>query len=117
MKNLIISIVALLSFTFSYSQTVNGFAINEIPSDYIEVVGTSKILKLHQVLIYIDYGQISKVAEQKNGWVLGEDGKRMSFNGMMGAINFLSGNGWEYLDAYTVTSGNSNVYHYIMRKK
>jgi hypothetical protein len=117
MKKIIFTTIALLSLNFSFSQTVNGFPLNEIPSEYIELVGASKMLKIHQVELYVDYGQISKVSEQKNGWVIGEDGKKMSFNGMMGAINLLSENGWEYVNNYSITAGNTNVYRYLMKKK
>ena len=116
MRITILSIIDLISFNFSYSQTVNGFALNEIPADYIEVVLSQKGLKLFQYDVYVDYGQISKMSEQKNGWILGEDGKKIGLNGKMGAINLLSQNGWEYVNAILVTSGSSNVYRYIMRK-
>lgn len=117
MKTIISTLTILLSLNFSFSQTVNGFALNEIPSEYIELVGAAKMLKIHQVQLYVDYGQISKMSEQKNGWVIGEDGKKMSFNGMMGAVNLLSENGWEYVNNYAIMSGSNNVYRYLMRRK
>jgi len=117
MKNIIFTTIALLSLNFSFSQTVNGFALNEIPSEYIELVGAAKMLKIHQVELYVDYGQISKMSEQKNGWVIGEDGKKMSFNGMIGALNIFSENGWEYVNNYAIMSGSNNVYRYLMKKK
>ena len=41
--------------------------------------------------------------------------KQLIFNSMMDALNFMSKNGFEFVDAYAITSSNQNVYHYLLR--
>jgi hypothetical protein len=36
---------------------------------------------------------------------------------MVDALNFMSDNGYEFVTAYAITVGNSNVYHFLMKKK
>lgn len=116
MKKIVLILFLTIS-SISYSQTVNGFELDKIPAEYIMLVGTQKTFKFYQVTLYVDYGQISTSKEAKKGFVLDSIGKRMSFNGMMGAINVFSKKGWEFKDAYPISGGSSTVYHYLMKKK
>jgi hypothetical protein len=34
---------------------------------------------------------------------------------MIDALNFMSKNGFEFVNAYAITMGNQNVYHYLLR--
>jgi len=36
---------------------------------------------------------------------------------MIDALNFMSKNEYEFVQAYALTVGNQNVYHYLMKKK
>ena len=119
MKKLII-FLSILIFKSSYSQTLNGIPIQQLDVKYIEIVGTAKLLKLYDISIYVDYGQIGNLKDSfgGKGALLGSDGKPMSFNGMMDAVNFFSNYGYELSFAYPVSVPNSgSVYHYIMYKK
>jgi len=102
---------------FGMSQTINGLSVDDLFADYIEIVGTAKLLKPFQVNITVNYGQVSKMSEVNRARVIGENGKPYPFNGMMGAVNFFSERGYVLDMAYPVSTGNSNVYHYIMRKE
>ena len=44
-------------------------------------------------------------------------GKKVEFNSMIDALNFMTTNGYVFEQAYTVTIGQSNVYHFLMSKK
>lgn len=43
-----------------------------------------------------------------------KDGKSLTFNGVMGALNTLNKKGFNYVSQYTVTSGDNNVYHILL---
>ena len=72
------------------------------------------MFKFFQVTIYLDYGQIGKMKEVKKGHIIGEDGKPMIFNGVMGALNMLNKKGFNYLSQYTVTTSGANVYKILL---
>lgn len=42
-------------------------------------------------------------------------GKPIKFESMIDAMNYMSSKGWSFVDAYAITSGNKNVYHWIMK--
>ena len=96
------------------AQTVNGNLLEDIPAKYVEIVATSKVFKPFQVTIYLDYGQIGKMKETKKGWIIGDDGKAMSFNGVMGALNYLYKRGFKYISKYAVSTGNGSVYRILL---
>jgi hypothetical protein len=106
----------IFSFTNLFSQTVNDIPLKTIDVDYIQIVGTSKLLS-NKVSIEIDFGQENKYWVNKDTQVKDENGKLMIFNSMIDALNFMSKNGYEFVNAYTITISNQNIYHYILRKK
>lgn len=98
------------------AQTVNGIALSEIDAKYVRIVGTSKFLST-KVNVGIEFGQQNKAWNNKDTQIMGEDGKPMTLNSMIDAMNFLDGYGYEFLQAYAITVGQQNVYHYLMKKK
>ncbi len=42
---------------------------------------------------------------------------QITFNSMVDALNFMHDNGWEYVNNYAVSVGNSSVYKYLLKKK
>lgn len=112
----IASLLWLLTTATGNAQTVNGVPIKEIDVQYIQIVGTSKLLTTN-VTINIDFGQENRVFNRRDTQIKGADGKLLSFNSMIDALNFMSANGYDFVQAYTVTSGGQNVYHYLMRKR
>ena len=105
----------MLIFSDVEAQTVNGTKISEIDVEYIRIVGTKKMLS-NKVNIDIEFGQLNKVWSTKDTQIKNASGKRMTFNSMIDALNFMSSNGYDFVQAYTLTIGNQNVYHYLMRK-
>ena len=108
--------VFLISFQISYCQTQKGVKIAEITSEYVELVGVSKLLS-PKVNVLIDYGQPDDFWSSKDTQLIDENGVPIVFQSMMGAINYFTEYGFEFVNAYAVTLGNQNVYHYMMRKK
>lgn len=84
---------------------------------YAEIVGTSKLFS-NKVTVEIDYGQATKFFHaDKNRIVDEETGKVKVFNSMVDAMNFMGTMGWEFVQAYVITSGSTNVYHWLMKKE
>ncbi len=104
-KLLLLCTLAFISF-FVKAQTDPQFI-------YCEIVGTSKMMS-NKVTIEIDYGQATSFFA--NNRLRGEDGKPMVFNSMVDAMNMLGNDGWEFAQAYVVTVGQQNVYHWLLKK-
>ena len=118
MKNIALFIlIAILYSTPAFSQTVNDIPIKDIEVEYIQIVGTSKLLS-NKVTIEIDFGQENKLFSSDNDTRIKDaSGKRMVFNSMIDALNFMSSNSYAFVQAYAFAVGNQHVYHYLMRKK
>jgi hypothetical protein len=81
---------------------------------YAEIVGTTKPFSFGtKCTVEIDYGQKWSLVSDKR--IRNEDGKVITFNSMVDAMNYMGEGGWEFVQAYTITSGNSNIYHWLMR--
>lgn len=81
---------------------------------YCEIVGTSNFTGT-KVTIVVDYGEQVKLT--KPNWIKDDEGKIQKFNSMIDALNYMGDQGWEFVQAYAVTSGsNTHVYHYILKR-
>ncbi|MFY9352844.1 MAG: hypothetical protein WBI52_07555 [Bacteroidales bacterium] len=81
---------------------------------YAEIVGTAKFMST-KIIIQIDFGQKMN-AFADNRLKDPKTGKPIVFNSMIDALNFMGKQGWEFVQAYTITEGNNGVYHYILKK-
>jgi hypothetical protein len=99
------------------SQTVNDIPLKDIDVNYVEIVGTSRVLS-SKLTVEIDFGQENKLfSSDKDTKIKDVNGKNMIFNSMIDALNFMTTNGYEFVQAYAVTTSNQNVYHYLLKKK
>lgn len=80
---------------------------------YCQIVGTSKFMS-SKVTIEIDFGQARGLWSDNR--LRGEDGKPIVFNSMIDAMNWMGNDGWEFMQAYVLTVGQQNVYHWILKK-
>jgi len=113
---LITSLLFLLPF-IGFSQTINGVELSEIDVEYVRIVGTAKLLS-KKVTIQLDFGQETKFwTAAKDTVIKDENGKPLTLNSMIDALNFMGKNGYEFLDSYVITVGSQNVYHYLLKKK
>ncbi len=82
---------------------------------YCELVGTQKFMS-QKVTVQVDFGQNPSA----NSNLVDESGKKISFNSMVDAMNFMGKFGWEFESAYIVTQGAGssaqNVYHWLLSK-
>lgn len=106
MKKLLL--FAFLLFAFASN------AQSEKVEQYCEVLGMSGVFS-SKITITIDYGDAKSV--WKDNRVKNEDGSVKKFNSMIDALNFMGSDGWKLVNAFPVTSGNQNVYHYVFKKE
>ncbi|MBL7830145.1 MAG: hypothetical protein JNK41_03895, partial [Saprospiraceae bacterium] len=112
-------LLALMIFGLSYlhAQSINDIPLAEINVEYIQIVGTSKLFS-NKLTIQIDFGQENKFwTGQGDNRIKDVNGKVINFNTMIDALNFLSENGYEFINAYAIATPNQNVYHYILKRQ
>ncbi len=80
---------------------------------YCELVGSSKMLST-KVTVEVDFGQATKLWSNKR--LLDENKKPIKFNSMVDAMNWMGNQGWEFAQAYVVSHGNQQVYHWLLKK-
>jgi len=125
MKKFIIVIAMLLCYSVSQAQ-VKVYEKLQGGNEMIVDINSLKNLKVIQIVgtanwtgtkvtIMIDYGQ-KKDWKSDSFIVDNKTGAKTKFHSVIAAINYLENNGWAYLDAYTVSIGNSNVYHYTFKR-
>lgn len=78
------------------------------------VMATSNLLGT-KVTISVDKGQEVKLF-RNTGAVKDDEGRLKKFNTVVDALNYMNEDGWVFVDAYTVTVGQQNVYHYMMKR-
>ena len=81
--------------------------------EYCMVLATQKFMST-KVTIAIDYGQERKFFSDNR--YKDADDKVQAFNSVVDALNFQNSQGWEFVNAYVITLGSQNVYHYLMRR-
>lgn len=115
MKYLVVLLIALVSHSIN-AQKVNGVPIDEIDAEYVQIVGTNKLFS-SKVTVEIDFRQRTKLlGSYKETGIVDKDEKRVAFNSMVDALNFMTSHGYEFVQAYAFSVGNQNVYHYLLRK-
>jgi hypothetical protein len=109
MNKLFILLIALFCSFSALAQTSPKQA-----EQYCQVLASAKPFST-KVSITVDYGQETKLFGDR-GVVRSEDGKIQNFNSVIDALNYMSSQGWQFVNAYAITVGGQNVYHYVMRR-
>lgn len=112
MKKVLFSLAFLLGLATSASAqvVVDGVNINNIEQvQMIRMIAQNRFLS-NNVSIFIDYGQsIGGLGRQQMEVNDPTTGKRVRFNSVMHAVNFLIANGWVYKEAMVLpTEGNAS---------
>jgi hypothetical protein len=117
MKKITICLFLIFAFT-SFGQTINGIPLKDLDVEYLQILGTSKMLST-KLTITIDIGQRTKLLSANTDAILLKDekGEGIIFNSMIDALNFMSANGYEFVASNIITIGSQNVYHYLLRKR
>jgi hypothetical protein len=82
--------------------------------EYCMILATQKFLST-KVTISIDFGQARKFYGDNR--YKDEEGRVQTFNSVIDVLNYQNSQGWEFVNAYCITVGQQNVYHYVMKRK
>ena len=115
MKKYATLIILILVSTAIYAQDQEQQPQNTQQHEYCQIVGTGKLLS-HRVTIEIDYGQHRRFFGPQHV-IRDENDEIKKFNSMIDALNYMGGQGWEFVQAYIVSTGASQLtYHYLLRR-
>ena len=106
MKKIFIMLFAIALCAFAYA--------GEGKKVFCQIVGQSNGFT-PKVKISIDYGQEMKFGSDNR--LVDESGQVIKFNSMIDALNYMGSKGWNFEQAYAITMGNANVYHYLLSKE
>ncbi len=112
---LLISLIFLFAFENSYSQTVNGINISELPTEYLQFTLTSSLFS-SKLNILLDYGQENEFSN-KIKKILDSKGKEFQFNSLVDILNFMNKNTFEFLSKNTIVIENKSYDEYFLKKK
>jgi hypothetical protein len=109
-----ICLMLLTKFSIFAQNTENTSNENVAKYVYCEMVGTQKLFST-KVTIALDFGEERSI--WKDNRLKDEvTGRAQSFNSMVDALNYMGEQGWEFAQAYVVTVGQQNVYHWLLKK-
>jgi hypothetical protein len=111
---MMITLMMCLMTMVSFGQNNDTLTIKEPKYVYCELLGTNKLFT-NKVTVSIDYGEEKKYF--KDTRIKDEQtGKVKTFNSMVDALNYMGEDGWEFVQAYVVTTNQQNVYRWLLRK-
>jgi hypothetical protein len=116
MKKNITFLILCISCISIYAQT-DSTTVDEIRvrTIYCELLGTSALT--NKVTVTIDMGEEKGFLGLNTSYIIDEaTGKPKKFNSMVDAMNFMGTKGWEFVQAYAITIGSSNVYHFLLKQ-
>lgn len=97
---------------------VDGVNINDQDITYCQIIGNNRS-GIMGTRIWIDFGQPKFAANYYNQQqISGQDRRRINFNSVIDALNFVTRNGWELVSSHvTSTEGSSDTFVYLLRKR
>ena len=108
MKKIILFLTILFISLTSFSQN-DTMKVEQ----YCEVIATPRLLS-NKVTIDINYGEERSV--WKDNRLKTDEGKVKKFNSVVDALNYMGKEGWIFVNAFPVTVGTNQIYHYAFRK-
>lgn len=110
MKKAIFLLIVSLSVFVSFAQDDQPQRV------YCELLGNSGMFS-SKCKVTVDFGQNTSFWKgTKDQQLVDENGKDIKFNSMVDAMNFMGKLGWKFVQAYAITIGNNNVYHWLLYK-
>ena len=118
MKTLMTLCYCVFVAATAMGQTVNGIPLTDLNARFIEITGQPATLFSTREKVSIDFGQAAHTVGANTRFVIkDQDGQPMVFNTMVGALNFMTSNGYQFVQAYVMRNGDVTVCHYLMKKK
>ena len=108
MKKLIIGLLLFISIT-SFAQDTTKV------EQYCKLVATGRLLS-NKVTIDVDFGEERKLFAGDTRMKDEVSGKLKKFNSVTDALNYLGLQGWHLVNAFPMTEGSSNTYHFYFKK-
>jgi len=108
MKKLIL-FLAILFTSFSLFSQNDTTKVEQ----YCDVIATPRLLS-NKVTIEINYGEERSV--WKDNRIKNDEGKVKKFNSIVDALNYMGKDGWIFVNAFPVTMGGNQVYHFAFKK-
>lgn len=115
MKRITFLIAFMFATTLSFSQEKTELSKKDASEEYCMILATSKLLST-KLTIEVDFGQEWSFWKDKRS-LRDENGKKIVFNSVIDALNYMSADGWKFVNAYAITVSSQNVYHYVMRRE
>jgi len=116
-KTKFITTLALLFVaSVGFAQTIDDIPLKDLKADYIKIIGFNRI-QYTKLVIDFDYGQKDRVIDTKRVVVRDENEKPIQFQSMIDALNFMTRNGYDFVQAYALQIGEQAVMHYLLRKR
>jgi len=114
MKKIILLILLSAGSFCAFAQT-DTVKTKQPREEYCMIIATAKLFST-KVIITIDHGQETSYFGDK-GVLKTDDGKVMSFNSVIDALNYMSTQGWYFVNAYALSEGSQGkVLNYVMRR-
>jgi hypothetical protein len=104
MRKLIFAIALLLP-QFLFAQKLER---------YCELVATAKLFS-SKVSISVDFGDEAGFFKDRR--VRDDDGKVVQFNTLVDALNYMGSQDWKVVNAFPISNGSVNIYHFFFRKE
>jgi hypothetical protein len=114
MKKVVVVLVMMM-FTVCLFGQVPETEVKKQQYAYCELVGTLGAFN-KKLTVEIDFGQEQNFWKTKDARIRTEDGKVRKFNSMVDAMNYMGALGWEFAQAYVVTTANQHVYRWLLKK-
>jgi hypothetical protein len=108
MKKLFLAMLLFISITSAAQDTTKV-------EQYCKLLATGRLLS-NKVTIDIDFGEERKLFGGDTRLKDEETGKLKKFNSVTDALNYLGSQGWMLVNAFPITEGSSNVYHFYFKK-
>ena len=118
MKKFFFLVVGILFCTVAFAQEAQS-TDKQPYKVYCEIIGESHLLS-NKVDVELDFGQASKFWSSDRR-LYDENGKKIVFNSMLDAANYMARRGWELEEAFPVlqfANGTASApdYHWVMSK-
>lgn len=126
MKSFLLTLVFVATSTLGFAQVVvDGVNINNLDEvQMIRMIAQERFMS-NKVTVFIDYGQaITGLGGRNQMEVIDpRTDKRVRFNSVMHAVNYLIANGWKYQEAMVLpmegnasSTGGSTQYIFVRRE-
>lgn len=92
-----------------------SFSANKKTYVYCQLVGVEKALS-NKVNVQIDFGQSTNFWKGVD-YLKDEKGKKVTFNSMIDAMNYMGSQGWEFVQAYVLRVNDDDVCHWLLKKE